>query len=1484
MQHITGPIILESLEFRMMLSATVFISEVHPIGSSSGYAADWFELTNTGNTSLDITGWKMDDGSNLFANSVALRGLTNIPAGKSAVFFEGNATGTTDATIIANFSTAWFGSATPPAGVLVGAYGGTSVGLSSSGDAVNLYDSAGLLQANVTFGVATTGTTFDNTAGLNNAAISTLSSAGVNGAFLASNGETGSPGRRGITVDLSTYVRIGRYDLPEPTRTIPPADNLLAQEASGVTYNWDTDSLFIVGDGGKSVTQVSKTGALIDTMTLALGSSPQGTDFYDPEGVTYVGGGQFVMSEERDRQLVLFTYAAGTTLSRSGAQTVKLGTFVDNTGIEGLSYDPQTGGYICVKEISPQGIFQTGVDFPAGTATNGSPTTVNSIDLFDPALAALADFADVFALSNLPTVNGAESGRLLVLSQASARIVNVDRSGNISSSLQIVADSGSPLSAADQQHEGLTMDRDGILYVVNENGGGDIDHPQLWVYAPSTVSNQAPTAVALDNAITAIVENTPTIAPIKVADIAVTDDGLGTNNLTVTGTDAGFFEITGSGLYIKAGTVLDYETRTSYSVTVNVDDTTVGVTPDATADYTLAVTDVVDETPVIPSVFISEVHPSGSGNTSYSADWFEVTNNGTTAVTITGWQMDDNSNGTAKVALRGVTSIPAGQSAIFFEGLADGSTDAAKIASFSTAWFGSATPPAGFLIGAYGGAGVGLSTGGDAVNLFDAGGNRITGVSFGTTTTGVTFDNHAGLGSTALPLPTISTLSVVGVNSAFLSTTAVPETGSPGTTGKLIISEVAPWSSTAANSPVAADWFEVTNLGATAVDITGWKMDDNSESPAAAVALNGITSIAAGESVIFIETNDLSGKTATFLPTWFGTNPPVDLQIGSYTGSGIGLSTTSDAVNLYDSNNVRQAKVFFGASPAGPKFPTFDNAAGLTNAAISQLSVVGVNSAIVAVNDVKEIGSPGTISNYTPVAGNDSETTAEDVAVTFNVLTNDSDANLDTLTIASFTVTSDGVLVSNGSGSFTYTPALNFNGSDSFTYTITDGRGGTATATVSIGVTLVNDQPTADAISVTTDEDTAKAIMLSGSDVETLAANLVFTITQAPAHGSLSGSGANLTYIPAANYNGPDSFQYTVTDSGDGSDPALTSDVATVSIDVTPVNDKPTADAKSVATSENVPVGITLSGSDVETPAASLVFAITTQPLHGTLAVNGTQVVYTPAIGYSGADSFSYTVTDNGDGASAELTSDEVIVSINVASANGQPVVFVGNDPLHPGQSALFVFGTNHKDHIKIESECHDRIAVEIKSAGIRFEQIYIGPFSRIVLYGQAGDDHIEVDDDTFTEAWLFGGADDDHLHGGGGSNILLGGEGDDYLTAGRGSDVLIGGVGSDHLQARRGEDILIGGTTDYDANAVALAAILGEWNSVGDNYLTRIAALQSSSSAYRLNASTVHDDGVRDHLQGDSDLDWFFAHLSGNKKERDQISGLTNGEVVTVI
>ena len=575
------------------------------------------------------------------------------------------------------------------------------------------------------------------------------------------------------SVDLSTYVRIGRYDLPEPTRTTSPANNLLAQEVSAVSYNWDTHTLFVVGDGGTSIVQVNNQGQLINSMTLAQGNSPQGTEFYDPEGLTYLGNNTFVMVEERDRQTVKFEYNAGTTLTRSMTQTVKLGTYVGNIGIEGLSYDPQTAGYICVKERDPEGIFQTGIDFAAGTATNGSPTTVNSVNLFDPALANVMDLADVFALSNLPALTGqANSGNLLLLSQESVKIENIDRTGVVSSSLTIVNDPGNPLSAAEHQHEGITMDNDGLLYTVCENGGGDFDHPQLWIYAPSTFiyANQAPRSVSMAASITTLPENTSTTANIKLGYIDVSDDGMGTNELSLSGPDAGYFEIINNNLYLKAGTILDFEAKPAYTVTVNVDDAAIGNIPDASTVFTLHITDIVE----IATVIISEVTPWSSGNSPIGADWFEVTNTGNIAADITGWRMDDNSNAFSNsVALNGVTSIAPGESVIFLET----ANLAATAAAFRNNWFG-ANPPASLQIGNYTGSGVGLSTGGDAVNLFNAAGVLQANVSFGASTTSApyrSFDNAAGVNNAA-----ISQLSAVGVNGAFIAVNSLNEIGSPG--------------------------------------------------------------------------------------------------------------------------------------------------------------------------------------------------------------------------------------------------------------------------------------------------------------------------------------------------------------------------------------------------------------------------------------------------------------------------------------------------------------------------------------------------------------------------------------------------------------------------------------------------------------------------------------------------------------------------------
>lgn len=763
------------------------------------------------------------------------------------------------------------------------------------------------------------------------------------------------------TVDLFRYQLLGRFDLPEPTRTTAPLGNLLAQEASAVTYDWDRDSLFVLGDGGTAIVQISKTtGALIDTMTLAPGSSPQGTEFYDPEGLTYIGAGLFVLVEERDRQAVQFTYNAGTVLTRSNTKTVKLGVTVGNIGLEGVSWDPYSSGYVFVKEISPEGIFQTAINFESGTASNGSPTTVNSVNLFDPTLVGLLDFADVFALSNLPSLApGADYQNLLVLSQEESKIVNISRTGVISSSLQLQSAPGISISLPDQQTEGLTMDRDGFLYVVSENGGGDFNHPQLWIYGPSSAPNLAPTAITVLNAVSQINENTSTSSRLRVADLQITDDGIGDNRITLVGQDAGYFEVVANQLFIKAGTVLDYETKSNYQVNIEVDDPNVGATPDALTNYSLNIVNIVDEAPALPTVYVSEVAPWSSGNSPFSRDWFELTNGGGSPLTITGWKMDDNSNSfSVSVPLSGITTIAPGESVIFME-LQSTDNLSTKQNEFINTWF-AGVAPAGLQIGTYTGGGVGLSTGGDAVNIYNSLGDLKANVTFGLSASGPfpTFNNAIGFNNANL-----TTLSSIGVNGAFKAPGDLinTEVGSPGTVGRAFVSEVAPWAS--GNSLIRSDWFEFTNTTAREIDLAGWRMDDNSGSLAASVPLAGISSIKPGESVIFIElaaSDVFDTKKAAFLTEWFGSTPPADLKIGSYSGSGVGLSTTADAVNLYDATGILRTTVAFGAADSSVPFQTFDNHAAASS--VSLLSSSGGYGAFGALGNAgNEVGSPGGI-------------------------------------------------------------------------------------------------------------------------------------------------------------------------------------------------------------------------------------------------------------------------------------------------------------------------------------------------------------------------------------------------------------------------------------------------------------------------------------------------------------------------------------------
>ena len=138
---------------------------------------------------------------------------------------------------------------------------------------------------------------------------------------------------------------------------------------------------------------------------------------------------------------------------------------------------------------------------------------------------------------------------------------------------------------------GVTLDHeaddqfDVTVQVDDATVGGTPDATQSFSLSV-TDENEAPTAVSLDNQVTSIAENSDTSSSTKVADISVTDDALGTNDLSLTGADADKFEIVDNGgsfeLHLKAGVTLDHEADDQFDVTVQVDDATVGGTPDAT--------------------------------------------------------------------------------------------------------------------------------------------------------------------------------------------------------------------------------------------------------------------------------------------------------------------------------------------------------------------------------------------------------------------------------------------------------------------------------------------------------------------------------------------------------------------------------------------------------------------------------------------------------------------------------------------------------------------------------------------------------------------------------------------------------------------------------------------------------------------------------------------------------------------------------------
>ena len=293
--------------------------------------------------------------------------------------------------------------------------------------------------------------------------------------------------------------------------------------------------------------------------------------------------------------------------------------------------------------------------------------------------------------------------------------------------------------------------------------------------------------------------------------------------------------------------------------------------------------------------------------------------------------------------------------------------------------------------------------------------------------------------------------------------------------------------------------------------------------------------------------------------------------------------------------------------------------------------------------------------NDAPTTANIALTTDEDTAVSGQVTATDIDG--DVLSYIATTAPQNGVLILNAAtGEFTYTPNTNYNGSDSFVVTISDGNGGTTTSTITVGVAPVNDAPVAVADAITTDEDTSIVVDVRANDSDIDGDSLTVVAVTQGTNGSvvIDALSGNPIYTPNSDFNGSDSFTYTISDGQGGTS------TTTVNVTVNAVDDPSTL----IPDWQNIDEDTTLNGnvldndSDVDSSLEITSFSVsgTNYNAGDTATINGVgtllmlangDYILTPALNYNGSlPAVAYT-TNTG------LTS---TLNITVDPVNDEPV------------------------------------------------------------------------------------------------------------------------------------------------------------------------------------------------------------------------------------
>jgi uncharacterized protein YjiK len=230
-------------------------------------------------------------------------------------------------------------------------------------------------------------------------------------------------------------------------------------EASAVTWARDRGTLFIVGDEGLGVVEISTTGATVSSMRFS--GWPSASTNNDAEGLAYLGNGLLVVAEERLQDLFLFGYVPGGSVNLALAPSVNLGPTVGNVGIEGISFDPRDGKLFAVKQDNPAQLRGGLASFSLGGGSFVEQISFSGVS----GLFGLASLSDIATLGGVDALAGTPAAdNLLILSLDSRRLIEIDRAGNTLSSLDLAG-------FTPQAIEGVTIDQFGTVYIVAEDSG-----------------------------------------------------------------------------------------------------------------------------------------------------------------------------------------------------------------------------------------------------------------------------------------------------------------------------------------------------------------------------------------------------------------------------------------------------------------------------------------------------------------------------------------------------------------------------------------------------------------------------------------------------------------------------------------------------------------------------------------------------------------------------------------------------------------------------------------------------------------------------------------------------------------------------------------------------------------------------------------------------------------------------------------------------